>query len=195
MGGGQWFTDRAGTRWFFDSGALCLDFAYTGDLGHANPAWERLHSPGDLADWLTQRFGSLAGPVDATVLAAALGLRAAIVIVARALAVDAAPDPAAVDVVNAFAAGADLPPQLDGGTLAPPAPNAPRALATVARDAVRVFADGGARIRTCAADDCALVFHDDSRTNSRRWCSMRRCGNRAKVRAHRSAGPRSDPPP
>ncbi|WP_261575594.1 CGNR zinc finger domain-containing protein [Frankia gtarii] len=187
MGTGQWFTDRAGTRWFFDSGALCLDFAYTGDLGYANPAWERLHSPDDLADWLTQRFGPLAGPVDAAVLAAALNLRAAIVAVTRALAVDAAPDPAAVDVLNAFAAGADLAPHLGGGILVPPAPSAPRALATVARDAVRTFAAGSARIRTCAADDCALIFHDDSRASSRRWCSMRRCGNRAKVRTHRTA--------
>jgi predicted RNA-binding Zn ribbon-like protein len=30
-----------------------------------------------------------------------------------------------------------------------------------------------------------MVFHDESRTNNRRWCSMERCGNRAKVRAHR----------
>jgi predicted RNA-binding Zn ribbon-like protein len=29
------------------------------------------------------------------------------------------------------------------------------------------------------------VFYDESRAGSRRWCSMQRCGNRAKVRAHR----------
>jgi len=30
------------------------------------------------------------------------------------------------------------------------------------------------------------VFHDESRTATRRWCSMSRCGNRAKVRAFRA---------
>jgi predicted RNA-binding Zn ribbon-like protein len=30
------------------------------------------------------------------------------------------------------------------------------------------------------------VFRDESRTANRRWCSMQRCGNRAKVRAHRA---------
>jgi predicted RNA-binding Zn ribbon-like protein len=29
------------------------------------------------------------------------------------------------------------------------------------------------------------VFFDESRSNNRRWCSMQRCGNRSKVRAHR----------
>ena len=59
-------------------------------------------------------------------------------------------------------------------------------LSTLARDAIEVFAalDEG-RVRACDADDCRMVFHDESRTNNRRWCSMEHCGNRAKVRAHR----------
>ena len=46
--------------------------------------------------------------------------------------------------------------------------------------------DSVERVRECAADDCAIVFYDESRSNNRRWCSMQRCGNRAKVRAHRA---------
>ena len=42
------------------------------------------------------------------------------------------------------------------------------------------------RLSRCSADDCALVFYDSSRGGTRRWCSMQRCGNRAKVRAHRA---------
>ena len=62
-----------------------------------------------------------------------------------------------------------------------------QALATIAREAVGLFADGAHdRLRECAADDCALVFYDESRSNNRRWCSMQRCGNRAKVQAHRA---------
>ena len=36
------------------------------------------------------------------------------------------------------------------------------------------------------ASDCAIVYLDTSRAATRRWCSMQRCGNRAKVRAHRA---------
>lgn len=43
-----------------------------------------------------------------------------------------------------------------------------------------------ARIRACAADDCGWWFVDDTKNHSRRWCDMRSCGNRAKVRAFRA---------
>lgn len=60
-------------------------------------------------------------------------------------------------------------------------------LSTVARDAVELFTGAYAhRIRTCGADDCRLLFVDTSRPGKRRWCSMERCGNRHKVRAHRA---------
>jgi predicted RNA-binding Zn ribbon-like protein len=39
------------------------------------------------------------------------------------------------------------------------------------------------RIRRCPAEDCAWAFWDSSAKGTRRWCSMRVCGNRAKVRA------------
>ncbi|MFE7130281.1 CGNR zinc finger domain-containing protein [Streptomyces sp. NPDC057638] len=42
------------------------------------------------------------------------------------------------------------------------------------------------RVRVCAAHDCQLLFADTSRPGRRRWCSMERCGNREKVRAHRA---------
>jgi predicted RNA-binding Zn ribbon-like protein len=37
----------------------------------------------------------------------------------------------------------------------------------------------------CAAEDCAFLFVDASRPGTRRWCSMQRCGNLAKIRTHR----------
>jgi predicted RNA-binding Zn ribbon-like protein len=39
-------------------------------------------------------------------------------------------------------------------------------------------------LRVCASDTCAWLFLDTSRNGSRRWCSMRTCGNRAKARRH-----------
>jgi predicted RNA-binding Zn ribbon-like protein len=38
------------------------------------------------------------------------------------------------------------------------------------------------RIRLCDADDCAWLFLDTSKNRSRRWCDMKQCGNRNKVR-------------
>ena len=58
-------------------------------------------------------------------------------------------------------------------------------LEPVARAALELVTQGDrARLRQCDADDCGLWFYDTSRNGSRRWCSMARCGNRAKVAAH-----------
>jgi predicted RNA-binding Zn ribbon-like protein len=65
---------------------------------------------------------------------------------------------------------------------------AAQALSTLAREAVGLLDAANAdRIRACDATDCAMVFYDESRSNNRRWCSMQRCGNRAKVRKHRAS--------
>lgn len=42
------------------------------------------------------------------------------------------------------------------------------------------------RLKICAADECRWVFYDASKNRSGSWCSMQTCGNRAKVRVHRS---------
>ena len=43
---------------------------------------------------------------------------------------------------------------------------------------------GDRRIRCCANDECLWLFIDQSKTNSRRWCDMQSCGNRAKAQRH-----------
>jgi predicted RNA-binding Zn ribbon-like protein len=49
------------------------------------------------------------------------------------------------------------------------------------------------RIRECpGAGNCGWLFLDLSKNASRRWCDMRSCGNRAKVRRH-YARSRADP--
>jgi predicted RNA-binding Zn ribbon-like protein len=182
---GQWFVDSKGTRWFFDSGALSLDFGYTGDYGYNISAWEQLHSTEDLAGWLTGRFGALQAAVTAAQFADALRLRAAITTVARAIADGTQPSSADIDLINEVAATADIPPVLAGGQDRPQSVDVARALSSIARDAVATFSSGPGRIRRCGADNCALIFLDISRPNSRRWCSMQRCGNRTKLRTHR----------
>jgi predicted RNA-binding Zn ribbon-like protein len=42
------------------------------------------------------------------------------------------------------------------------------------------------RTRRCAGQDCGWLFFDTTKNNRRRWCDMRVCGNRAKVRAVRN---------
>jgi len=41
------------------------------------------------------------------------------------------------------------------------------------------------RLKLCGNPDCDFVFLDTSRNNTRRWCFMRYCGNRMKVREFR----------
>jgi predicted RNA-binding Zn ribbon-like protein len=40
------------------------------------------------------------------------------------------------------------------------------------------------RLRACANPQCRWIFHDGTRSGTRRWCSMAVCGNRAKVRRY-----------
>ena len=42
-----------------------------------------------------------------------------------------------------------------------------------------------ARVRACAASDCGWWFVDDTKNRSRRWCDMKLCGNREKLRRFR----------
>ena len=53
---GQWLDPRDGTRWFFDSGSLALDFGWTGAFGGSQTT-ERMHGPADLHAWLDERHG------------------------------------------------------------------------------------------------------------------------------------------
>ncbi|HEX4205311.1 MAG TPA: ABATE domain-containing protein [Ktedonobacteraceae bacterium] len=39
-------------------------------------------------------------------------------------------------------------------------------------------------LRVCAAEDCSWLFLDSSKNQTRRWCNMKSCGNRAKARRH-----------
>lgn len=47
-----------------------------------------------------------------------------------------------------------------------------------------VTSEAAARVRCCEGETCARLFIDNSRQGNRRWCDMKRCGNRAKVRRH-----------
>jgi predicted RNA-binding Zn ribbon-like protein len=61
-----------------------------------------------------------------------------------------------------------------------------RVLWEVARAASRLLTSPRlARVRPCAAASCGWWFLDDSKNASRRWCDMKICGNREKIRRFR----------
>ena len=51
-------------------------------------------------------------------------------------------------------------------------------------DAVEIAREEIDRVRVCAAENCSVIYLDSSRNGSRRWCSMERCGARAKAHAY-----------
>jgi predicted RNA-binding Zn ribbon-like protein len=56
----------------------------------------------------------------------------------------------------------------------------------VVRAAIDVLTtDAIRRVRLCADSACAWLFTDTTRSGTRRWCDMRVCGNRNKVRRFR----------
>jgi predicted RNA-binding Zn ribbon-like protein len=57
----------------------------------------------------------------------------------------------------------------------------------VARAAARLVGSPQlSHVRACAADDCRWWFIDDTKNHSRRWCEMKTCGNREKLRRFRA---------
>ena len=188
---GQWMTGADDRRWWFESGALAIDFAYTGRVGD-DPARaiDAIDRPADLGAWIGERFEQFDGQVGEHELRDALLFRDALARTVHAASAGRAPEPGDVDTINLFAATPDIPPSLAGGTrqAGRSSVRAGQVLSVLARQAVGLLdAANAERIRECAADDCAIVFYDESRSNNRRWCSMQRCGNRAKVRKFRAA--------
>ncbi|MET0302898.1 MAG: ABATE domain-containing protein, partial [Microbacteriaceae bacterium] len=72
---GQWLVSEEGTRWFFDSGAVSLDFAATAPSSAAGG--DKLVNAADLGGWLAERFERVdAASATERDLADALRLRA-----------------------------------------------------------------------------------------------------------------------
>jgi predicted RNA-binding Zn ribbon-like protein len=188
---GRLLRDPKGGSFWFDAGAVCLDFAHTGGEGEY-AKFEMLLSPADLGEWLAEPpLGAvMTTPLTARELTAAKTLRQAIWVAAHAQAAGRPLPPEAVATINTAALAAPLVPELsaDGTTAgwAPPV-QVTQALSTLARELIELLSGPLAgRIRECASDTCPMVFVDSSRPGARRWCSMERCGNRHKLRALRA---------
>jgi predicted RNA-binding Zn ribbon-like protein len=67
---------------------------------------------------------------------------------------------------------------------APAERTCPCLLVDVVLDALDLVREAPGRVRECADARCPVLFLDTSRNGSRRWCSMERCGARAKASAY-----------
>jgi predicted RNA-binding Zn ribbon-like protein len=189
-------------------GRSCLNLVATLGKRHAEPV-ERIPDPAALGDWLVVAGLLTARPaVTDGQLRRTRNLREAVNRLARATMAGQTWAGADVALVNDVAARPDLAPQLRSGSKGPHDPNGPvgsggpgasddshraagnpvdAALASVARDAVLLLTGGRAnRIKECEHADCSLLFFDDSQSGARRWCSMDRCGNLAKIAGYRN---------
>lgn len=180
--------------WIWDGGRPCLDLVNT-LRDRWNEPRELLVTPADLAEWaersgLAAAAGERVPEPEPALLEEARGLREAVdrlLIVARE---GTSPEAADIATVNRWAVRAhEARPLLkdDGGVLrsADPAPGVERALAGAAADTIALVAAGETgSVRVCSHERCGLRFHDRSPGRNRRWCSMTRCGNRAKAARH-----------
>lgn len=178
-----------GVRFRFDAGAASVDFAFSGAEGDL-AMFESLHTPDDLRRWLAAEPLRLdVGPLTDRDLARARRVRRAITAVTYARAAGEHLPAGATADLNAAARRPPLVPALTpGGDRAWAAPvTLDQVLSSFARELIDLVAGPlGDRFRVCGGDRCLLAFVDSSRPGRRRWCSMDRCGNRHKVRAHRA---------
>ncbi len=196
--------DRGAANVSLLGGKLCLDYANTADYHASDHPQELLTQYVDLVTW-SQHVGILGKsnvqrllreasrhPADATaVLQQAIALRETIYRVFTAIAHSEQPranDLAQLSVQagRAFAqsqivesgAGYRWEPLKDIDAL-------DQMLHPIARSAADLLTSQElGRVRQCAddVDGCGWLFVDTTRNRSRRWCDMRDCGNRAKVR-------------
>ena len=168
------------------SAQLIEAFANTLNLEYGT---DTLSTPGELSDWLLDRGliersprASLSPALHAQYLALRAGIREQL---GANVGVPADPDlvEAADEVLRAVPLNARIttPPLTGGAELSP----ARQPLAALATAWVELCVTGDAlRLKRCAEHSCELVFWDVSKNRSRKWCSMRVCGNRVKSRAY-----------
>lgn len=187
--------ERGAPWWYWLAGRPALDFVNT-----RRERWwrdvETLVTPDDLAEWVVQaKLVSDAPPVDAALLGSARELREAISVATDAAVNRTVPSVRALRLIEGWLPAAGLQEHLvvprgaRSPVLAPGAPEHPGryALGLLARDAAEMLGtEQHERVRICASETCSARFYDRSHGGGRRWCSMRACGNIAKVRRHRA---------
>ena len=199
------------SQFVFDAGALALDLLNTWRF-NADQSLDLLQSPEDIVTWLAA-VGLPDGayspelssrpPNRRILLDEALWLRRDILLIVQSLVAGELPPPYTVDTINRILTESATSFRLDSLIIPPEGEqdegmedhlvlNAHEHVSSVlgvlqpiALSAARIVTEANpTRIRQCASRNCMYWFLDTSKSGRRRWCSMSRCGNRAKVAKH-----------
>jgi predicted RNA-binding Zn ribbon-like protein len=193
-------------KYRFCGGALSLNFTNTVGGHRRGTAREHMGSVVDYLSW-SEQVGLISKSEaaalfkrathhpeeSATVLARALGLREAIYEIFEAVMLEKRPPEFAIKCLNEELArtSANLAIASEGKAFAlnwrRVGETLDGALGPIARSAADLLTSDHlvSHVSQCGGDNCGWLFLDISRNHSRRWCDMRDCGNRAKVRRHR----------
>jgi predicted RNA-binding Zn ribbon-like protein len=187
-------------------GTLCLDFANTVSNRGSDAAIDRLTAYGDFLSWCEQsraatpaqvrdlaRLAATHPPAARDALARAVELREALYRLFAAASARKRPRPADLALVNQRIPSAFRRSRLATAgehyvfRVEATADDLLSPLAPVIKSAVDLLTSPALdRVRTCAADTCEWLFLDTTKNRTRRWCDMKVCGNREKVRRFRS---------
>lgn len=182
--------------------ALALDFVNTSSARDTPAPLEHLREPADIVAWAL-RAGIVdengAGQVRAALAAGdpgwrdflgeSLGLRETIYRAVTAIAAAKRPDSADLNAIKSACARAIAAGELTAAnerfvwSWPQDPPTMFTILGPIIMSAVGLFREADPkRLKQCGGEHCGWVFFDLSKNNSRRWCEMRVCGNRAKAR-------------
>lgn len=181
---------------------LCLDFADTVDWRTSNHAKDMLDSYATLLEWSRRKglldprqagfLGRAAAREEvASVMTEAVRLREAIYRIFSATAHDRKAARKDLEILNEFLARSlsrmavkETEEGYEWGLSCDTTPE--MMLYQIAESAAMLLtSDDLQRVRECANEEegCGSLFLDCSKSQTRRWCSMTSCGNRAKSRA------------
>lgn len=195
-----------GKRFDFVGGDFCLDFCNTLGCKRGGRTREYLSSYVDFLSWCLQaglleprqaealaRRASRKRREAGLVLAQAVGVREALYRLFAAVVENRSTPSADLNTLNS-----ELAITLGRLRVSPHGKNSfdwswaqdhalDQPLGPVVRSAAYLLTDHArlSHLRRCQGDNCGWLFLDSSKNHSRRWCDMRDCGNRAKVRRHR----------
>ena len=199
------------SHFVFDGGTLALDLLNTWHFNADQPL-DLLQSPEDLVIWLAAAGlpdGAYCAELSSSppnrriLLDEALWLRRDILLIVQSLVAGELPPPYTVDALNRILTESGTSFRLNSLTIPPEGDQEERmegqlvlnvhehissvlgVLQPIALSTARIVTEANpTRIRQCASSNCMYWFLDTSKSGRRRWCSMSRCGNRAKVAKH-----------
>ncbi|MEO9274685.1 CGNR zinc finger domain-containing protein [Marinomonas sp. 5E14-1] len=178
--------------------SLAMDFINTQFASHEEIV-ERLTCFGDIHQWAAQTGIELDACQCDSEIEAVWELRGAIKTLMGNKVNQQTFSQEAVKVVNSYLCHAPNQQQLlvvnDGMTLQPLCKKLTlnQLLGKISHEAAELLTSSKSeQIKACSNERCILMFLDTSRSKKRRWCSMERCGNRAKAanfyHAHKANG-------